>query len=292
MNDLGLRQAAFNAESRDQWDGFADHRREVSARLGAGGEPGPARLCVLGAGNANDLDLPTLLAAHREVHLADLDAEALLLGTTRQGVADRPSLRRHGGLDLTGMLGAMAGWSPRAAISDADLGALVEWPARRVGLALPGPFDMVASTCLLSQLVGNAFHGIGEAHPRFPEVVRATRLGHLRLLAHLTAPGGRAILITDVISSDALPTLREVAEASLPALLSRLARGRGLIHGVNPAEILETFRRDQILASRVTGLRAPPPWRWKLHSRVYLVWALECRIGPVRAERAARSRPQ
>src|SRR5947209_20163185 len=103
------------------------------------------------------------------------------------------------------MLAAPAAWPPLGPVSDPELEALVDWPHRRVGLALPGPFDVVASTCLLSQLIGNAFHSIGEAHPRFPEVVRAIRLGHLRLLATLARPGGRVVLVTDVVSSDRSP---------------------------------------------------------------------------------------
>ena len=70
MDDPRARQGQFNAESFDQWAGFADHRRRVSGLLATG----PGRLCVLGAGNANDLDLATLLEVHREVHLVDLDA--------------------------------------------------------------------------------------------------------------------------------------------------------------------------------------------------------------------------
>src|SRR4051794_967943 len=53
MNEPAMRQAQFNHESRDQWDGFATHRAKVSALLGAGGPRGATRLCVLGAGNCN-----------------------------------------------------------------------------------------------------------------------------------------------------------------------------------------------------------------------------------------------
>jgi hypothetical protein len=280
MDDAVMRQARFNHESRDQWDGFARHRREVSALLGAGKPGGSTRLCVLGAGNCNDLDLGALVAAHREVHLVDLDAGALERGAGRQGLADSAGLHRHGGLDVTGMLDAIAGWSPLAPIADRDLAALVEWPSRRVGLALPGPFDLVASTCLLSQVVGNASHSLGEAHPRFADAVRAIRLGHLRLLAHLASPGGRIVLVTDVVSSDREPALASVPEGSLAGLLTRLTRRGGLIHGVNPAELLSVFRSDPVLATRVVSLAATPPWLWKLHDRLYLVLAITIRVGP------------
>jgi hypothetical protein len=277
MNDPKGRQVEFNASSRDQWAGFARHRRQVSSLLGAGNGPGAGRLCVLGAGNGNDLDLPALLRAHREVHLVDLDAGALARGAERQGVAGQTGLRLFGGVDLTGMLDAFATWSPTTPIDPDDLSALAEAPVRLVRPALPGPYELAASTCLLSPLIGNAFHAVGEAHPRFPELVRAIRTGHLRLLTGLVAPGGAAVLITDVASSDTLPTLRSLPESSLPGLLPRLVRDRSFFHGVSPAALASAYRRDPVLAAHAAAVEAIAPWRWNLHGRVYLVWAIRSR---------------
>ena len=176
------------------------------------------------------------------------------------------------------MLDAIASWSPQTPIGPADLEALAEWPSRRVGLALPGPFDLVASTCLLSPLIGNAYHAVGERHPRFLALVRAIRAGHLRLLTHLTAPGGTAVLITDVASTDTFPTLGSVPETSLPGLLRELAVGRKFFHGVDPAALTAIFRQDPVLSARVASLERIPPWRWNLHERVYLVLAMRCRM--------------
>ncbi|MDR3637757.1 MAG: hypothetical protein P4L84_28380 [Isosphaeraceae bacterium] len=274
MDDPRTRQAAFNTASCDQWEGFAAHRARVSALLGAGGVPRPTRLCVLGAGNANDLDLPALLAAHREVHLVDLDREALARGAARQGVGGHASVRRFGGIDLTGMLDAIAAWSPSTTVGAADLQALAEWPARRVAQALPGPYDVVASTCVLSQLIGNAFPALGNSHRRFLAVVEALRIGHLRLLARLVAPGGTMVFVTDVVSSDTLPDLASLTEGDLPGLLPRLARERNFIAGVHPEAILSALESDRPLSARIARREVVPPWRWRLHARVYLVWAV------------------
>ncbi|RUL82948.1 hypothetical protein [Tautonia sociabilis] len=283
MDDLRSRQAAFNASSRSQWEGFAGHRRRVSALLGAGegqgGGQGASRLCVLGVGNANDLDLPALLARHREVHLVDLDAGALAGAAERQGVAGRPGLILHGGLDVSAMLDAISGWSPFAEVGPADLRALAEWPAGRVPMVLPGPFDRVASTCLLSQLVETASHALGDRHPRFGAVAEAIRDGHLRLLARLTAPGGEATLITDVVSTRNLPALSGLPEEEFPELLPMLARTRNHMHGLHPAELRGRLRDDPVLSSKVTGVRPARPWAWRLHDRTYLVWALSFRVG-------------
>jgi hypothetical protein len=278
VNDPKRLQAALNSASQAQWDAFASHRRKVSALLMTGADPGRTRLCVLGAGNGNDLDLPALLRAHREVHLVDLDPGALTRGATRQGVAEHPSLHRHGGVDVTAMLDAIATWSPRTPIPPADLAALADWPARRVGRALPGPFDLVASTCLLRPLIGNASHAVGEGHPQFEALVRAIRRGHLRLLTHLAAPGGTAVLITDLVSSDTLPALGSLPEPSLPGLLPRLAREGNFFHGVDPEVLPSLFRQDPVLNARIAGLELISPWRWTLHTRLYLVWAMKYRI--------------
>ena len=272
-------EADFNAQSRDQWEGFADHRRAVSRCLLEGSTPGLGRLCVLGAGNANDLDLPALLAAYREVHLVDLDARALAGGATRQGVAGHPGLRLLGGLDVTGMVEALARWSPATSVDDRELAALAGWPMGRVAAGIGERFDVVASTCLLSQLVGHAGRALGERHPRLAEAVRAIRRGHLRLLVGLARGGGTAWLITDLISSDRHPGLADLTPEDLPGLVADLARRGGLIRGVNPAGILAAFRRDPALAASSVGIEAFPPWLWRLHRRHYLVWALRCRIG-------------
>ena len=277
MHDLVGRQRALNAETRDRWDTFASHRANVTALLAAGRDPGKTRLCILGAGNGNDLDLPALLNAHREVHLVDLDAEALADGVRRQGVADHPALRTYGGIDVSGMLDMMGTWSPGTSIGPAELSACAEGPARRVGAMLPGPFDVVASTCLLTQLIGSLVAAVGEGHPKFLELVRAVREGHLRLLARLTAPGGTLVLITDLVSSDTLPSLRSTPEGSLSGLLGQVVRDRNFFHGVSPAALWSMTVQHPVLAAQLLGLDTAPPWRWDLGPRLYLVWALRWR---------------
>lgn len=263
MHDPRGLQARSNRESAGQWDGFEGHRRRVTGELCQGS----GRLCVLGAGNANDLDLPALLDAYREVHLGDIDGEALARGVERQGVAGRPGLRLHGNFDLTAMLDAMARWSPLATVAPAELDAVVDWPAARLGLALPGPFDLVASTCLLSQIVGNAHRALGEGHPQLDRVAGAIRLGHLRLLASLARPGGRIVLITDVASSDWVEGLADAPDSALEGVLAGLASGPGAIRGVHPADLVRLLRADP----RLEAVERSKPWRWRLHARVYLV---------------------
>jgi hypothetical protein len=274
MNDPRGLQASFNASSRDQWSSFAGHRERVTALLAAGANASCTRLCILGAGNTNDLDLPVLLNAYREVDLVDLDALALADGAARQGVSAHPALRLIGGVDLTGMLDAMGYWTPQTNVTSADLAALVQWPSSRVAPTLRGSYDVVASTCLLSQIVGNAFRAVGDRHPRFPALVQAIRLGHLRLLSQLAGPGRSAILINDLTSSDFFPALKSHPDASLSELLPRIAKEHRFIHGADPAAIQAALRNDADLAARVERAETTFPWRWHLHNRDYLVRAM------------------
>jgi hypothetical protein len=282
-HDPHSRQAGFNRSTRGQWRTFAGHRERVSALLGPGrdGPPG-ARLCVLGAGNANDLDLPALLDSYREVHLVDLDAEALAEGVARQGVADRPGLVRHGGLDLSAMAETMAGWSARSEVRPEVLEALATWPSGRVPMVLPGPFDHVASTCLLSQLTDTAGHALGNEHPRLTAAMEAIRRGHLRLLTRLAGPVGRATLITDVSSSKLIPDLEGLDDRALADRLPRILRSGAHYHGLHPNQILAALRHDPAIAPGLAGMATAPPWRWQLHSRFFLVWAVSWRTGAPR----------
>src|SRR5262245_40861383 len=132
MSSLTAQQIGDNAASRGHWDCYADHRARVTALLRPDPAARPGRLCVLGAGNCNDLDLAALAALYREVHLVDLDPDALAFGVQRQGVAGRSGVFCHGNIDVTAMLAAVENWTPATPLRNEDLGAYVEEPRRRV----------------------------------------------------------------------------------------------------------------------------------------------------------------
>jgi hypothetical protein len=121
MTDLKGKQLSNNADSRDRWDSFAEHRKKILEILRPDPVTDRGRLCVLGAGNCNDLDLLPLLAVYREVHLVDLDSDSLAWGVERQGVADHPGVHLWGGVDVTGRLDVIATWSPQTSIGPALL---------------------------------------------------------------------------------------------------------------------------------------------------------------------------
>ena len=70
------RQEARNEQSRDGWQRFGSHRSKVMSLLRSAASPG-SRLGLLGAGNANDVDLNELTGLYRSIDLIDLDLAAL-----------------------------------------------------------------------------------------------------------------------------------------------------------------------------------------------------------------------
>jgi hypothetical protein len=146
----------------------------------------------------------------------------------------------------------------------------------RVLAALPGPFDVVVSTCFLSQLMQSAFAALGEQHPQLHAIACAFALAHLRSIARLLAPGGVAHLVTDTVSDETYP-LRELWETRAPlALLDHLELTENVFSGTGPAFVRRILATDRQVAP---ALARPPrlvePWLWQFSDeRTYLVYAL------------------
>ncbi|MBT4865894.1 MAG: hypothetical protein HON53_12380, partial [Planctomycetaceae bacterium] len=84
MNRVKDEHLQRNLSTRDCWDGYAHHRSVVTELLVRSSRSDDGALCVLGAGNSNDLDLQKLLHTFSEIHLVDLDDEAISEGVNRQ----------------------------------------------------------------------------------------------------------------------------------------------------------------------------------------------------------------
>ena len=232
----------------------------------------------MGAGNCNDLSLRELVEAHQEVHLVDIDTDALVQGAVRQNLAHHARIHCHGDIDLTGMLSRVTHWSPTTPISAAELADCLDHSLDCLD-PVAGPFDVVASTCILSQLIKTIVDAVGENHPQFLDVVQAIRMGHLRLLMQLVDSGGFGVLITDVVSSDSFPALASVPAQNLSQVLSQLIRAGNFFHGVNPAVLVKLVREDPVLSQQVASLEPISPWLWEMGSRSYAVIGLKLHKG-------------
>jgi hypothetical protein len=234
-----------NRQTRDSWERCAGHRRRIlNLILEVSLKPG-GRLCVLGAGNCNDLDLVALACHFAEIHLVDIDPEALASALRRQPPPG-------GRVVLHALCDLIA----------ADY------------TTLGGPFNMVLSAGILTQM----FQTIEDLDlPKDIELRRvlALRSRHLRLLFDLLAPGGVFILVTDVVSTATAPELNTCCEASLSEHLETLIEARNFFTGANPAAIWKELTERPEFAGRIQRIESHDPWLWPVtESHKHLTWAV------------------
>ena len=250
-----------NQDTRELWERYRGHRERVTAEILAlapgGSEAGGGRLCLLGAGNANDLDLEALAAHFDEVHLVDIDAAALERAAGRQSPAVRAKLHRHAPVDLSGLYHQLDRGSQ---LMHGD--AMVTAGTAEVIRQLPSELDVVVSCCVLSQMSWALECLASSNGTAVPALEQALVRIHLRALLRSIRPTGAALLVSDLTSSAFYP-LGELGPADdLRALTQRLAAQRAAYTVCNPELLQHVIRYDAEL-----GLTCVPPtlgqsWLW------------------------------
>jgi hypothetical protein len=269
-----------NAETSDHWREFAPHRERLVALLEEHRPAGARSLCVLGAGNCNDLDLRRLLASFDCITLVDLDSVAMQRGISSQ--LHEPALRSRvvaASLDVTGVFHDLAQWGAAGVAFDPPrLHRLMERLNRTPApVALGRQFDCVISTCLLSQLIDAVRSVVGENPTTLVPLVQSLRRQHIRTLGELTSPAGLTALIFDYVSSETVPSLASCAESQIVALSKQLIAAGNFFTGLRPSLVEYDF--ESLLGRRKGGsTMALPPWRWNLGPRLYLVMGLLARF--------------
>ncbi len=274
MNRLQDEQTRRNEISRDCWQLYAPHRRIVTDLLLGDKASDHRRLCVLGAGNCNDLDLQRLAASFQEIHLVDLDPLAMNQAVASQGPFDDGQPVLHADVDLTGLIQWLSQWTPEAPPDSAAVDEVTARLAERFQFALDQPVDVAVSVCLLSQIIDSIALSIGAEHPRFLPLVVAVRAEHLRMAASLLRPGGQLVLITDFNSSASCPELASIADDQLPEFTARLINDRNFFTGLNPFVLHALFDTDPWLSAHMEQAHLSKPWRWTFPTRTYVVCAI------------------
>ncbi len=267
-----------NLKTREAWEPSAGHRAQVTHLLREASREiaSPRRLCILGAGNCNDLALGMLLDAFDEVHLVDLDADALAAGIARQAPSAVKRINSHGRMDVTGCLTQLAQDINPASVDDARI---VEWIQRIKNLPpfpQPSPFHVVVSLGMLTQIAECALMLVGGPdRPRGNELLFALRNHHLRKLLEMTRPGGVAFLVTDVVSSFTFPNLPLLDDADLPNALYQQVAMKNFFTGANPYALDALMRSEPALQRRVASTEMLAPWRWNQGNRSLLMSGLK-----------------
>ena len=261
-NPLVARQLRLNRETLDNWRLYRSHREAVADLICQPPQPASARLCILGAGNCNDLDLARFTGRFARVDLMDLDREAMAKGVQRQSPPAPGRISLHGGVDLTGILKTLATWE-RHRPGRESIAHCIREARAFAGLPFPGRFRVAASMCLLSQIIDSIVSVTGpKALPL--ELVGALRQRHLQLLAELLVPGGVGFLFTDfALERGGTRPARETS----PEPESVSATPGNAFLGVSPQELYALLSNDAVLRTRVGKARVSPSWLWRQNPR-------------------------
>lgn len=256
------RERERNESTRGRFAYYAQHRAQQTALAKAlQGQ----RIAVLGAGNCNDLDLPELAATFAEIHLFDIDAEALDGAFGRQSSEVQRACHLHVH-DLTGVASYLGEWQERP--PEPLAAQVAAWTKLSAVVDEAGQFDAVISTCMLSQVAINLRDFFGLA-PALNSALFAAIAGHIMLASALTKSGGTVLVTSDCITSR-YPIHQEAqARGALDAIFHLAAQGAAF-PGTDP---------DLIAALLATPEFSPPhfknAWIWDLSDQSYLVYAVQ-----------------
>ncbi len=263
--------------TNDDWALYASHRARFTDAILSSTETTGGRLCLLGAGHCNDVDLERLAEAFSEIHLVDIDAAALTEAIARQDPAVRPRLHRHAPIDLAGHGKKLAKWKrtpPTTGQIEASGAATLQSVLARV----PGPFDVVASACVLTQMSYALTDELGDGHPALGTARLALVATHLGSMVGLTAVGGASLFACDLVSSSFYPLADLPPERNLFDVMERVLESGNFYHVANPGLIRSILSGEPNLAERIDEPDLLDPWLWNGPlGRTYLVYALRFR---------------
>jgi hypothetical protein len=270
------------AETDEDWALYADHRAHLTEAIAASAnqaKPASGRLCVLGAGKCNDVDLVRLAETFVEIHLVDIDAGALGHAVARQTPEVRTRLRPHALVDLSGVSKRLPKWKRRPPTVP-QLEANADATLQSVVARLPGPFDVVVSACVLTQMAFAARDALGDAHPMLQFVRLSVTATHLNTMVALTAVGGTSLFVTDLVSSTVFPLDELPAQAHAPGRLDlrgwmdRIVASGTAYHSANPS-VVRGVLGGPALAPFIDEPELLEPWLWTGgKGRTYFVYAM------------------
>ena len=229
---------------------------------------------VLGAGNCMDLDLKQLTTRFPNVNLLDLDRNAVESGVSAVEGLSSTQLKIVAPIDLASPLAT----TTASVLSDAA--AITQFcQALEAPLAVMPveAADVVVSTCVLSQILIAMTNLVTDKHPQFLPLIQAVRRGHLVRMLQLLKPGGRGILISDLVSSETTPQLTSIHEGSLPKLLAQALATSNFFSGLHPGVMLQDLGTTSGIVSSIDSPIMTAPWRWQMGPRTYAVYAITFR---------------
>ena len=100
-------------------------------------------------------------------------------------------------------------------------------------------------------------------------------VAHLRVITELVEPGGQALLITDMVSSDTYPLEELWSQRSPWALVDELETSGNHLSGTTPKFLRRIVNTDPVIAPLAGRVALETPWLWALSpEETYLTYAL------------------
>lgn len=285
LTSAALRAAELNTQTRELTT-YGSHRQRVMELIGIAVQGLPnaqaASLAILGAGNCLDVDLKTLAGQFQRIELLDLDRAALEYALAMQSSDEINSE----GLPVVRLIAPFDFAQPLTQLRADDIRdpSQVSRLCESLQAPLSGlpctPCDVVVSTCMLSQLISPLAMLATEQHPNFAAYLQSLRRGHFRRMLQLLKPGGQAIFICDLVSSETTPALHQISDADLPRLLAQCLSTGNFFSGLNPGVVLQDLQTQPTLSEHLRDIQILPPWRWQMGPRTYAVYAIVFTASP------------
>ena len=247
-----------NATTRNHRQQFSGHRANVMAAICSAQRMDADRLCILGAGNGNDLELLELLQRFAAIHLVDLDADALAHAVANAHCLDRITMQ--GDCDVSGWMHQLETFRDKQ-LHDSDVSDLLATSRNSQIEIQNAPFDVVVSTCILTQLIDSVLQ-IVQPGPQLLQLAVEARRRHLQLMLDSLVDGGRGLLITDFVATTTLPDLMQIPEHEFQNRMTQALVDGNFFTGANPLAIRRLLTEDSGFNQQLSEVEVMPPWRW------------------------------
>ncbi len=150
-------QLKANKETRNNFKNYTSHRNRSTDLILSQEKSG--NILIIGAGNCNDIDLKTLSSIFEEVHLLDIDQQALEYGVNNQiGFTEKIHFHIADISQVSNSIDKLIA-EPFGSRAKRIIKSLQSLPFNST---LSNSFEMVVSQCLVSQLVYPVYKTIVE----------------------------------------------------------------------------------------------------------------------------------
>ena len=207
----------------------------------------------------------------KRIVLIDLDEEALARAVTNVSPEKLDRIERQGGIDFSGILTTLEAWQGQVP-TDVELSAAIHFASDAPAPAVDR-FDVVASTCVLTQLIDSVSMALPPNHPRFIELLMTVRNRHLKMVVELLNTGGVGVVVSDFVSTQTAPELAQWDESQFAPESLRLIQRGNFFKGANPFSIGEYYEKLPMVES----VQVIPPWKWDIGAKQFAVSAVTFR---------------